>query len=70
MQELIIAFLTGGAFIGTISFFIGRMLYKSDVVGMCEKNCKLVLDAKNEIKEVRDDRNNKLSSILNKVNEL
>lgn len=70
MQGMIIGFIIGVIFTVPFSYLLHQMVIKAKVPEMCEKNCKLVIDAKNEIEEVREDRNNKLSSILNKVNEL
>lgn len=70
MQVMIIGFIIGVTFTVPFSYVLHRMIMKAKLPEMCEKNCKLIVDAKNEIKEVREDRNNKLSSILNKVNEL
>jgi hypothetical protein len=57
-------------FVGPISWIVARMFYRSGCNEICKDKCKLIIDAKNEIKAVKDDRNNKLSSILSKVNEL
>ena len=70
MQSGIIGFILGSLSTLLFAIVVGRILFKAKTAEMCGKKCKLIIDAKNEIKEVREDRNNKLSSILSKVNKL